>query len=95
MPDVTPSARSKSVGGGAALTLYRAAWTMLVPLAGVILNRRAACGKEDKARLGERYGRASRSRPDGELVWIHAASVGESLAALDRKSTRLNSSHRT
>ncbi|MCF8506932.1 MAG: 3-deoxy-D-manno-octulosonic acid transferase, partial [Caulobacter sp.] len=27
-------------------------------------------------------GEASRARPDGRLVWVHAASVGESLSVL-------------
>jgi 3-deoxy-D-manno-octulosonic-acid transferase len=39
-------------------------------------------GREDAARLGERMGEASRPRPAGRLVWIHAASVGESLSVL-------------
>lgn len=33
-------------------------------------------------RIGERFGYASCARPSGELIWIHAASVGESTAAL-------------
>lgn len=31
----------------------------------------------DAARLSERMGRATRPRPDGPLVWLHASSVGE------------------
>jgi 3-deoxy-D-manno-octulosonic-acid transferase len=34
-------------------------------------------GKEDPARIGEREGVASASRPTGPLLWIHGASVGE------------------
>ncbi|MEO2037952.1 MAG: glycosyltransferase N-terminal domain-containing protein, partial [Martelella sp.] len=45
-----------------------------------ILYHRVRRGKEDKARLGERLGRSDRQRPEGPLVWIHAASVGETLA---------------
>ena len=47
------------------------------------LRERVAAGKEDKARLDERRGIASRSRPDGPLLWFHAASVGESVAILE------------
>lgn len=41
-----------------------------------------ARGKEDPARFPERRGHASLDRPPGGLVWIHAASVGESLSLL-------------
>ncbi|QXT39828.1 3-deoxy-D-manno-octulosonic acid transferase [Gymnodinialimonas ceratoperidinii] len=47
------------------------------------LRERLADGKEDAARLDERRGIASLPRPDGPLVWFHAASVGESLALLE------------
>jgi 3-deoxy-D-manno-octulosonic-acid transferase len=47
------------------------------------LRERLAEGKEDPARLEERRGVASLPRPDGSLVWFHAASVGESLAVLE------------
>ena len=62
------------------------AWRWLgiavTPLAPLLLRERAARGKEDRARMGERLGVASAARPEGRLVWIHGASVGESLAAL-------------
>ena len=66
----------------AARTLYRAATTLAGPLVHVYMRRRLARGKEDPARLGERYGVASQPRPEGRLVWLHAASVGESLSLL-------------
>ncbi len=47
------------------------------------LKERLAEGKEDGARLDERRGIASRHRPEGALIWFHAASVGESLALLE------------
>ncbi len=47
------------------------------------LAARLEAGKEDPARIDERRGIASRDRPAGELVWFHAASVGESLSLLE------------
>lgn len=65
-----------------ALLAYRYATMALAPIAPLALSCRAARGKEDTARMGERLGRASLARPEGQLIWIHGASVGECLAAL-------------
>jgi 3-deoxy-D-manno-octulosonic-acid transferase len=64
------------------LSLYRAATTALEPFAPLLLARRAKAGKEDRARLNERLARPTTPRPDGPLVWLHGASVGESLSIL-------------
>jgi 3-deoxy-D-manno-octulosonic-acid transferase len=64
------------------LLAYRYASMALTPLIPLALHRRARRGKEDSARLRERLGHASRLRPQGQLVWIHGASVGECLAVL-------------
>jgi len=66
----------------AALTLYRAATGLLEPFAPALLAGRARKGKEDPARLAERLAKAPIARPDGPLVWLHGASVGESLSIL-------------
>ncbi len=50
---------------------------VLGPVLRLYLRLRIALGKEDPARIGERYGRASQPRPPGNLFWLHAASVGE------------------
>ena len=47
------------------------------------LERRAAAGKEDPARLSERMGVASVPRPEGRVAWFHAASVGEAASLLE------------
>ena len=65
-----------------ALSIYAAALGLLEPVAGALLRRRAARGKEDPARLNERLGRPARPRPPGPLVWLHAVSVGESVSLL-------------
>jgi 3-deoxy-D-manno-octulosonic-acid transferase len=65
-----------------ALAAYRVATGLLEPLAPVLLRQRAARGKEEPARIGERLGHASRPRPAGTVVWLHGASVGESLSLL-------------
>ncbi|MGR4866628.1 3-deoxy-D-manno-octulosonic acid transferase [Caulobacter sp. LARHSG274] len=64
------------------LRLYRAAAAGLEPFAPLLLARRAKAGKEDGARLHERLGRPTLPRPAGRLVWLHGASVGESLSIL-------------
>ncbi|WP_111429037.1 3-deoxy-D-manno-octulosonic acid transferase [Rhodobacteraceae bacterium DSL-40] len=47
------------------------------------LVRRCAAGKEDPNRLGERMGQAGLDRPEGPLVWFHAASVGEAMSLIE------------
>ncbi|MBC7769604.1 MAG: 3-deoxy-D-manno-octulosonic acid transferase [Phycisphaerales bacterium] len=65
-----------------ALTAYAVLVGILAPFAGLWLNARARSGKEDSARLPERFGRYTKARPPGVLIWLHAASVGESGVAL-------------
>ena len=64
------------------LLLYRFATTALSPLARPLLLWRARMGKEDEARLDERMGFPGALRPEGTLVWLHGASVGEGLSLL-------------
>lgn len=64
------------------LRLYRLLSGLAEPLAPRLLAARAARGKEDPTRLSERLGHASQARPEGPLIWLHGASVGESLSIL-------------
>ncbi|WP_420431222.1 3-deoxy-D-manno-octulosonic acid transferase [Hyphobacterium sp.] len=65
------------------LLLYRWLTILTAPLSGILLEQRARDGKEDRNRLAERFGHASQPRTTGFLVWLHGASVGESLLLLD------------
>ena len=64
------------------LSFYRMFTSLGAPLIALYLSRRLKKGKEDPERFSERLGIASIPRPDGKLVWIHAASVGEALSML-------------
>ncbi|MBX3519478.1 MAG: 3-deoxy-D-manno-octulosonic acid transferase [Xanthobacteraceae bacterium] len=59
------------------IRLYRRMTRWAVPFSGAILNWRLKRGKEDTERVNERKGIASIARPEGALIWIHGASVGE------------------
>lgn len=63
----------------ASIRAYRALTGLAAPLLPVILDRRARAGKEDPERRHERLGRPRIRRPEGRLIWLHGASVGESL----------------
>jgi len=56
--------------------------TMAAPVLRGMLKSRVRQGKEIASRLAERRGVASIARPDGRLIWIHAASVGETMSVL-------------
>ncbi|MBE1237981.1 3-deoxy-D-manno-octulosonic acid transferase [Phaeovibrio sulfidiphilus] len=61
---------------------YRGASRLASPALSPLLNYRLSRGKEDPERVGERRGEPGRPRPEGPLVWLHGASVGEALALL-------------
>jgi 3-deoxy-D-manno-octulosonic-acid transferase len=64
------------------IAAYRLAGRLAAPYLRRLLRRRAARGKEIPVRLPERYGITQLPRPDEKLVWIHAASVGETMSVL-------------
>jgi 3-deoxy-D-manno-octulosonic-acid transferase len=67
---------------GLGLKIYRTALSAMRPAAPLLLTMRERRGKENPRRRGERLGQAQRPRPLGPLVWVHAASVGETNAVL-------------
>jgi 3-deoxy-D-manno-octulosonic-acid transferase len=66
-----------SLGGG----IWRCATVLAAPALRPFLRRRVARGKEIADRLPERWGEGA-ARPPGRLLWLHAASVGETMSIL-------------
>ena len=68
------------------MKLAAAAWVLttnlMAPGLRLLLRHRAARGKEIANRLGERFGIEVTQRPPGTLVWLHAASLGETASIL-------------
>lgn len=64
------------------LALYRLATSFGAPLIAHYLRKRMKRGKEDPKRFHERLGKPELPRPEGHLIWLHGASVGESLSML-------------
>jgi len=62
--------------------LYRGLTATATPLVIAYLKARRRKGKEDDARFTERLGTAGLKRPEGPLVWVHAASIGEATSVL-------------
>lgn len=73
---------SSSLLASVAFALYRSFGSLGAPLITRHMAKRMAHGKEDAERIGERFGVTNTPRPEGNLVWIHGASVGESVSAL-------------
>jgi 3-deoxy-D-manno-octulosonic-acid transferase len=86
---------SDAASGTFGLAAYRIATSALAPVMPFALRRRLARGKEDAAHIGERWGHATLPRPGGELVWIHGASVGETIAVLPLIDALLKVPNRT
>ncbi|WP_269513433.1 3-deoxy-D-manno-octulosonic acid transferase [Brevundimonas subvibrioides] len=64
------------------LAAYRLLTRLLEPLAPRLLDARVKQGKEDAVRVDERLGVSRLARPEGDLVWLHGVSVGETLSLL-------------
>jgi 3-deoxy-D-manno-octulosonic-acid transferase len=64
------------------LRLYIIISYLLYPLIVYTIHKRKIKGKEDILRINERYGLTCIPRPKDKLIWLHGASVGESLSML-------------
>ncbi|MES2713274.1 MAG: 3-deoxy-D-manno-octulosonic acid transferase [Pseudomonadota bacterium] len=64
-----------------ALRLWHGAASAIAPALPLYLRMRVRRGKEVASRLAERLGEGA-ARPPGPLLWLHAASVGETLSVL-------------
>lgn len=64
------------------LFLYRVIKLFAAPFLGFMIMWRLVRGREDKVNFAERRGHASVPRPEGQLLWLHGASVGESMSIL-------------
>ena len=62
--------------------LYRAVTPVIQPLAWRVMARKLRAHGVAAHRQRERLGHATLPRPEGQLIWFHAASVGESLSVL-------------
>jgi 3-deoxy-D-manno-octulosonic-acid transferase len=70
------------MGGSFFLYVYLLLSDTLSGVANQKLKARLKAGKEDPNRINERRGQSPNIRPEGEVIWFHAASVGESIALL-------------
>lgn len=64
------------------MLIYRTLSILLFPFIELYLFYRVYKKKEDKHRLRERFGKATVNRPETDIVWLHAVSVGETNSAL-------------
>ena len=64
------------------LWIYKIISYLIYPFVPIYLNNRLSLKKELKDRINERYGYSKIKRKKGKLVWLHAASIGESISIL-------------
>jgi len=65
---------------GGLLRLYLGVSYIFPMIAGRILRKRLASGKEHPARWPEKQAQGLAPRPDGPLIWLHAVGLGEVLS---------------
>lgn len=64
------------------IRVYNAGANLIAPLAYRRVRKKLLSHGIDPKRCPERLGHATQPRPDGPLIWCHAASVGETLSVL-------------
>lgn len=69
-------------GKGMLSGIYRGFSFAAAPFLPLLVCLREKQGKEDTARTKERFGDAGLARPLGKLLWIHAASMGETASVV-------------
>ena len=62
--------------------LYKTLFSLLSPLLKIYFYSRCLYGKDNWEDVQNHFGQPNSPRPDGELIWVHAVSIGESTAAL-------------
>ncbi|WP_106745661.1 3-deoxy-D-manno-octulosonic acid transferase [Yoonia maritima] len=74
---MTPKA---SMQRGLVLRLYLGVSHLIPAVAGRVLRKRLARGKEHPTRWPEKQAQSLAPRPDGTLIWLHAVGLGEVLS---------------
>ncbi len=75
---------SKSIKKPLLLYIYDFFWQIFIPLIFLYILLRVLFNKEEKNRLKERFSVSwNYKRPNGEIVWLHAVSLGETVAAVN------------
>lgn len=64
------------------IKLYRILFTVLSPFLRIYFYARCLYGKDKAESVKNHFGEATIARPEGKLLWVHAASIGESTSAL-------------
>ena len=64
------------------IKLYRFLFTICSPFLRLYFFVRCLYGKDKKESVKNHFGIATIKRPKGKLIWVHAASIGESTSAL-------------
>lgn len=63
-------------------SIYKRLLALISPLLRCYFYVRCWRGKDEPENVKNHFGEATLERPEGDLIWIHAVSIGESTAAL-------------
>lgn len=62
--------------------IYNILTVLLTPICSILLVVRLFVGKETIESIKQRFGLGYAARPQGKVIWLHAASIGESIVAM-------------